>query len=58
MPWFLDLLSKDYGDWAAGKPRGREKVNVAAVAGEILSGSQGNLPLGITEVACEPPLSG
>lgn len=56
MPWFLDQLTKDYGDWAAGKPRGREKVNVAAVAGEILGGSRGKLPPGITEVECEPPL--
>jgi hypothetical protein len=28
MPWFLDQLAKDYGDWAAGKPRwGGYKLN-------------------------------
>jgi hypothetical protein len=31
-------------------------VNVAAVAGEIMGGSRGKLPPGITEVECEPPL--
>eukprot|EP00740_Mantoniella_antarctica_P022946 CAMPEP_0198689624 /NCGR_PEP_ID=MMETSP1468-20131203/148473_1 /TAXON_ID=1461545 /ORGANISM="Mantoniella sp, Strain CCMP1436" /LENGTH=314 /DNA_ID=CAMNT_0044440929 /DNA_START=83 /DNA_END=1027 /DNA_ORIENTATION=+ len=56
MPWFLDQLTKDYGDWAAERPRGREKINVAAVAGEILGGSRGKLPPGISEVECEPPL--
>jgi hypothetical protein len=40
----------------AATPRGREKVNVAAVAGEIMGGSRGKLPPGITEVECEPPL--
>ena len=53
MPWFLSQLTKDYGDWAAERPRGRQKVNVAQVTSEILGGSKGNLPPGITEVACE-----
>ena len=51
MPWFLDQLSDDYDDWSAGKPRGRENVNVAAVASEILNGgAKGILPPGIAEV--------
>lgn len=53
MPWFLDQLTRDYGDWAAGRPRGREKVNVAAVAKEILGGGKGQLPQGIAEVECK-----
>ena len=51
MPWFLNQLAFDYGDWSLKKQRGRQVVNVAQVASEILNGtSKGILPEGVAEV--------
>jgi hypothetical protein len=55
MPWFLNQLSNDYGDWSLKQPRGRREVNVAAVASEILNGtSKGILPPGVREEKTMP----
>jgi hypothetical protein len=55
MPWFLNQLSQDYGDWSLKKPRGKRDVNVAAVASEILNGtSKGILPPGVKKVTPVP----
>ena len=54
MPWFLGQLALYYGDWSAGKPRGRRSVDVGAVAGEIIGGARrGTLPPGVREVETE-----
>ena len=50
MPWFLNQLALDYGDWSLRRARGRREVNVAGVASEILNGtSKGILPPGVRE---------
>ena len=53
LPWFLEQLAADYADWASGKARGKRKVNVTQVAGEILAGGKGKLPPGVAESAVE-----
>ena len=53
LPWFLEQLAADYADWASGKARGKRKVNVTQVAGEILAGGKGKLPPGVAKSAVE-----